>query len=473
MSPAKKSEAAKPKTAAKAVSKTNKIAPSKVVKKIPVRKIENKETIKTAADSFRIEDIWGEEEKAERSGPESEDRFMERIKNKFSAGNEEDLKSKETKNIQIKDRPLNLYRKISVSFILLTVILLAVIFYFSFVKLDIKVIMKEESVSNNLVVDIYQGGENREGAISGLVKKTYFDFSKEYDATGKNVTGEEVTGRVKIINNYGSNQPLVATTRLQSADGKIFRIKDTVNVPANGFVEVDVYADQSIKENAISPTKFTIPGLWAGLQDKIYAENSQSMTYQEKVQKFIQQADIDNALEDAKNNLLAKAREQAGDDMKNNYKQILYKLDDNSIKSEISAKQGEEKDKFTVKLTADVIAVAFKTDEIEKLAKDKLNASLDSNQELIKFNQDQAVYTVNSVNADQGTAAVNVAFDGVVLPRGNSVINKEKLVGLTEEQLNNYLSNIPEISNFEIKFYPSFIKKVPNLADKISIETEK
>jgi len=53
------------------------------------------------------------------------------------------------------------------------------------------------------------------------------------------------------------------------------------------------------------------------------------------------------------------------------------------------------------------------------------------------------------------------------------VIDRNKLLGLTSEQLNQYLSNIPEIAGYEIKFYPSFIQKVPNLIDRIKVEIKK
>lgn len=475
MSAVKKNETSKQKAAAKTAGK----APSSIkkipVRKIPVKKIEEvKQEEEKKIKDYSVDDIWAEE-------PEEEEKFSGKLKERFDFIKESTLESENKQNANVvhkvmplKDRSLNLYRKISISFILLTGVLLAVIFYFSFVKVDIKVALKEESVSNNLLVDIYsENSQAKDGSINGLVKKVSLEADNEYEATGKNIIGEEVTGKVKITNNYNKNQPLVATTRLQSADGKIYRIKDTVNVPANGSVEAEVYADQTTKEYAVGPTRFTIPGLWAGLQDKIYAENSEAITYQEKEQKFVQQIDIDNGLDDAKKLLIKKAEEQMGEDVKNKYKEILYKIDDNTIKSEISAKQEEEKDKFTVKINADVVFVAFNSEEIIRLANDKLKVSLEDNQQLVKFNEDKVIYSLNNFDTDQAAASVNVAFDGAVLPKDNAVLDKEKLVGLTEDQLKNYLSNIPEISNFEIKFSPAFIKKVPNLTDKINIETEK
>ncbi len=71
---------------------------------------------------------------------------------------------------------------------------------------------------------------------------------------GKNVTGKKAEGSVTIYNEFSNApQPLVATTRLETSDGKIFRIVKGVTVPGTtlvdgeikpGAIEVQVVADQ-------------------------------------------------------------------------------------------------------------------------------------------------------------------------------------------------------------------------------------
>ena len=121
----------------------------------------------------------------------------------------------------------------------------------------------QERISNNMIFDVYDkeraSGESANG-LAGVVNSLDLTYKKTYPATGEEIIGQEVVGEVIIINNYTKNQPLVATTRLLSPDGKLYRLKETVNVPAGGTVKAAVYADEPKEEMAIGPAcriKFT------------------------------------------------------------------------------------------------------------------------------------------------------------------------------------------------------------------------
>ncbi|MFH0891844.1 MAG: hypothetical protein V1867_03635 [Candidatus Falkowbacteria bacterium] len=393
---------------------------------------------------------------------------------------QKEKEEKETEEIIDKkyngSRSIKLYRKIALSFVVLTLILLAAIFYFSFVRVTITLIPNQERISNNMIFDVYDGEKHEEpdrNAVGGLVKKVLIKNSGEYEASGTEVIGKEAVGKVKIINNYNKNQPLVASTRLLTADGKLFRLAGTVNIPAGGSVDAEVYADEPSPEMAIPPTKFTIPGLWAGLQDKIYAESSEDVVYRQKVKKHIVQEDIDNGIRDLKQELLAGAKEEINEQYKD-YDQIIYKIDENSIKSEVQGKVGEEKDNFSVTMEADVIVVAFNDQTAVELAKQKFASALAENKELLSFDDKNIIYALNNYDHVEGLATINAAFEGkVTLKENSNIVDVNKLLGLNKDQLNVYLENIPEIAGFEVKFYPSFISKVPRLVDRINIEVKK
>jgi hypothetical protein len=68
-------------------------------------------------------------------------------------------------------------------------------------------------------------------------------------------------------------------------------------VPAGASVPAEVYADQPKQDQVIGAELFTIPGLWEGIQDKIYAESRvDSIKYQQKLRRIISQDDIDKAI---------------------------------------------------------------------------------------------------------------------------------------------------------------------------------
>ena len=370
-------------------------------------------------------------------------------------------------------RSVSLYRKIAYFFVALVAALLVFIFFFSVVKTTITLIPDQERVQNNLVFDVFDKDVSGAGekAIKGIVKKIELEEAKVYQASGKKIIGEEAVGMVTIYNNYTKNQPLVATTRLLSADNKLFRIKETVNVPAGGSIDVAIYADEASPEMEIGPSKFTIPGLWAGLQNQIYAESKEAIVYQKKTQGIITREDIDNAILDLKQDLITKAEAQLIDGKE--YSEIIYNVDDNSIESTTDGKIDEEKDSFEVKIKASVVAVAFNGAQALELAKQKLNNSVSANEEILSFDE-KIVYALTSFDLQQGSASINATFEGKVTLKENSeIINKNKIVGLKKEQLEVYLGSLPGIAGYEVKFYPSFIKKVPKLVDRIEILIKK
>ena len=99
---------------------------------------------------------------------------------------------------------------------------------------------------------------------------------KEIHAT--RVVAGRAGGMVTIINTTSRAQPLVATTRLLSSNGILFRITKSVVVPARGQVRVAAAADAIGAAGDIEPTRWTIPGLSRVLQQLIYAESRSAMT---------------------------------------------------------------------------------------------------------------------------------------------------------------------------------------------------
>lgn len=371
-------------------------------------------------------------------------------------------------------RSVSLYRKIAYFFIALVALLLMFIFFFSIVKTTIVLIPDQERIQNNIIFDVYDkdNGGAGEKAIKGLVRKLDIEETKTYPATGKRVIGQEAVGEVTIHNNYSKNQPLVATTRLLSANNKLFRIKKTVNVPAGGSVDVEIYADDPSPEMEIGPSRFTIPGLWAGLQDKIYAESKNNVVYQKKTNNRITKEDIDNSIRDLKQILLAEAKLEVSENYKE-YTEIIYNIDESSIISTVDGKIDEEKDEFEVSVEAIIIAVAFDNAQATTLARQKFDTSLSDNKELLSFNE-EITYTLSNFDFQQGVATINATFEGKVSLKENSeIIDKNKIVGLKESQLKVYLDSLPGIAGYEINFYPSFIKKVPKLVDRINVEIRK
>lgn len=382
---------------------------------------------------------------------------------------EENNSQSVSKNIPEKTKSINLYKKMVYRFLFLTVVLLLFVSYFSFVKLDITVHPERNDISGSLNFYAYSNGEqiNLDRAIKSSINKIEIEEKGVFESSGEKNSGGEIVGRVKIINNYSKNQPLVATTRLLSSGDKLFRIKDTVNVPAGGSVEVDVYADTVAEDMAIDPDKFIIPGLWSGVQDKIYAESYQKFEFVKDSKKYIMEKDIKDATESLNKKILEQSRIKAQSAIGSG-KQYVLSIDQNSAVVNQSKKIGEETPSFEISVKNIVNLISFETEDIVRLAKQKL--SMETGQDVSEIDADSFVYELVNFNSAKNLAEIKVSFSARTLLGSKDFINKKHLSNLNRKQIEAYLDNIKEIKSYELKFTPGFVERSPLLLDKIKIE---
>ena len=223
---------------------------------------------------------------------------------------------------------------------------------------------------------------------------------------------------------------------------------------------------------AIGPTHFTIPGLWSGIQDKIYAQSAEAFQYKENADKFILEADIENAMINLKQEIAAKAKKEINE-MYANYDNIIYEINEDSIEKTIQAKVGEKKNQFLATAKAIASVIAFNKNTVNEFAYAKMLQDIPDDKKLIKINQESFKYNLNNYNTKENTASVGVSFSAEVSLSNEigAILEKEKLLGLSKTQVEQYLSGRGDIENFRVEFFPSFIQKVPKLIDRIIIIT--
>ncbi len=373
-----------------------------------------------------------------------------------------------------KARSVRIYKRIAVGFSVLVFIILLVVLYFALVKATISIALNEQVINDQVVIAVYDRPQDFSlpaKSVRGLVKNVAVEQSKLYQVSGHDVIGEEVVGQITLYNKYNKSQPLVASTRLLSASGKLYRLKNSVTVPAGGQVVADVYADQAKPEMAVGAELFTIPGLWEGLQDKIYGQSLEgAIKYQQKLRRIIAQDDIDKALADLKQVLKDKVKADF-DNTYNDYDYKFYNLDELNLKFAVSGKVGEEKDQLPVSMSGTVEVIAFNSDQAQDLAKLSSAAKLPAGQDLLNLDTSNLKYELTKFDPNMVMAEVNMTYD--IKARANNkneIVDKNKIIGLSEDQLKQYLSNIKDIRTYNIEFYPAFIKQVPRLTDRIEVK---
>jgi len=443
--------------------------------------LEENETAETAEENSEIIDVY-EEENSEKERELNQD--TDKQKQFFSDLVAEIREKKEVeKNVDKRSKTssknkksIRLYRSLAWKFLILVGFLAVLVFYFSFSKLTILITPEVEAMNDTLFLKIanQSDSETRPGdartQVEGSVNELGVEIDKTYQASGEEYIGEEIIGTVKIVNNYSRSQALVASTRLLSSDNKLFRIKDSVNVPAGGEVEVEIYADKVSREMAIPPTRFIIPGLWVGLQDSIYAESEQAFTYTQKMQKYVKASDIQLAKSEAYDLILANAKERTPSI---DEQEVLYKTLE-PIDMTLEVEVGDKIDEFSIKVKATVVVIAISKTEVENLANTKLKVRVPDDKELSEFNPNSLMYVLEGYDEDNDVAKVKATFSGFMILRSDAnVIDKESLVNLKQGQIQTYLKDYPSINNFELEFYPSFIERAPHLIDRIEVKIKK
>lgn len=377
-----------------------------------------------------------------------------------------------------------LYKRLAIIFTTLVVILLALIIYFSVGKTVITITLEPQDIMVSFTQNIgplveEEQDDNRPkiktSKIEGYSISAEISGTEEFPITGEgNTVAAPSIGTVTIYNNWSEVQPLTATTRLLTPNGLLFRIKERVDVPAGGKVEnVDVYADEEGTAGDIEPTTFTIPGLWAGLQDKIYAESFQAMTGGERTINTLTQSDVTEARRSMINKLAIEARSEIEKNEKLVANQDVLPeqtLSPTALYVITNPALGEEAGSFDLTMTIRYVGVVLNEKELLEQAISQLESSLPNDEKIHTYNEDDLKFSMMDYDLEAGTALVQVTMPAKSTPLlANPIFNKKNIAGKSRSEIQSYLTKYDAISSVDIKFSPFWVSQAPNLVDHINI----
>ena len=301
---------------------------------------------------------------------------------------------------------------------------------------------------------------------------------------GKSSTsGKKAKGSVVIYNEYSSSpQTLIATTRLESPDGKIFRLTKNVVVPGTttiggslqpGAIEAEVIADQSGAEYNIEETRFTIPGFSGGPKfDKFYAKSSVPMTNGASSggdEPFaLSQQDIDNAKTKTEAAIKEKISEIISSELQEGEIALPQAEKITITKSISGTKIGDIVNSFNYNVQASVHVLVFSENDVKKIIKQSLSGqSQDFAQEISKIEY-------ANIEADFDNSLLNLKVLGEIKNIPNIDIEKikEEMLGKNSDQLKDIFKKYPYIKNINIEFWPSFISHISQYKSRIEVQID-
>ena len=164
------------------------------------------------------------------------------------------------------------------------IVIIAILSFFS--GGNFAYVPKSASISFNH--DVYTASKTGENALLFSVVKLSGEKSETVSASGEEQVSRKASGIIVVYNDASTvAQKLVANSRFEAANSKVYRIKDVISIPGKktvngvsqpGSVEVAVYADEAGESYNQNLTDFTLPGLKGSDRYKtIYARSKTSM----------------------------------------------------------------------------------------------------------------------------------------------------------------------------------------------------
>lgn len=368
--------------------------------------------------------------------------------------------------------PILLYRRIALTFAIIVAVLLIVVLYLSTMQAVIRV----TAVPKEVLVDFLirtTSIATTDSEVQGELKSGILQKTKTFTPSGtaQIQVEDRAAGKVVIFNDTSSSQPLVATTRLLTPDDLLFRLKNTVTVPAKSKIEADVYADQKGASGNIQPTTFIVPGLSEAKQKFIYAKSTEPFTGGIRYKSVLSQEEIDQSVESLKTEILENARSMLRAEVSKTYTGESFIVEE--IEKTIDVKAGDEVVSFDVALRVSVTAVFYDNDALKKIIERKLYEGIGQGQEFVDLGESERKVVVEQVNTKQGVARLHITQTGrAVASHVSDALDVGRFVGMSESEVERLLIEEDIATSVDIQFFPFWVRTVPRLKDHIYIEIQ-
>ncbi len=362
-------------------------------------------------------------------------------------------------------QPIRFYKAVAITFLCLTLGLLAVIVFMSAKRADITIITRSDAVDVNFSVMVGAGAPD--SPVKGTASSTVITLEKIFKPSGvKKVETGSATGVVTLYNTSAIAQPLVATTRLLSPNEVLYRLKKGVTVPSNGSIEAEVYPDKIDESSSITkPTTFTIPGLSSARQKEVYAKSTQSLSGTREV-GIISESDIKQAREVFIEALKDKAKELAALQFPTQ-KSFGFIA---QYTSEPDKTIGAETDSFVFTGKATVVLVAYKPEDLNQYAAQMLSQKILGNNENLQSTNGEPVVSFDSLDSVKNIATLKVSHTGTVnLDPNSRQLQKSLFFGKSEDEVRRYVMSLDHVQSVEMKFKPLWNHTVPQVADHVTV----
>lgn len=306
---------------------------------------------------------------------------------------------------------------------------------------------------------------------------------REFITTTRKIVNQKASGIIKVYNEFSSDpQPIIASTRFETPDGKIYRIAENVIIPGAKIeegkvipstIELRVFADRTGNDYNIKDlVNFTIPGFKGGAKyKKIYAQSKTPMEGGLKDEiMVVGDADAENAgtilIEELENELrknLSKAIPE-GFFVPENGETIAIKP------VTLIPERGAKADNFLAKVSGEIRTYGVKKSDAAQILAPKLQENgIDLEKNNVSLGRYEKIEFLGAAG-DQVTLGIGGEITLIFSPK--LPILKDILMSTTVTTLNEVFQKFESIESARVFFSPSWWRKIPTNPEALFVEVD-
>jgi hypothetical protein len=301
-------------------------------------------------------------------------------------------------------------------------------------------------------------------------------------ATSTHNVEVKATGVVVMYNTLSTSQPLKIDTRLSTKDGKIYKTKKAITVPAQkvvagksvpGSIEVAIYADVAGPDYNITASDFSVVGFkGTSKADKIYARGKGPVTGGSKgLEANISDTDL-SASKDAmnkelKDKLLAKAIAQVPTGFLYYPDGVFYDIHDTPTVSKVEGGSATLENKGTITI------ILFSEGKLTRYLAKKMVSQYDGADVTLDGLHDLVFALKNKDLISTPKDAKDISFtlkgEGTVVWSVDTESLRDTLVNKKKKDFQTILQDIPSIESAEVHMSPVWQSTFPQDKKDITV----
>jgi hypothetical protein len=371
------------------------------------------------------------------------------------------------------------------SIVALILIFLGVSTLFSNAK--VLITPKTSELSNlNIDIPIIDEKVGNKDLLNYKVLEINESATKIVDSEKEEAVENKASGVITVYNEYKTeSQKLIQNTRFETADGLVYRIKNSITVPGYtesagkktpGSIDVEVFADQAGDKYNIGKTDFKVPGFKGQEQyDFFYAKSKTEMTGGfVGTKNTVSTSTLTTIVKDLQgqitNQILQKIKDQTTDKYTYVYSPETFTF--------LEAKQNNASGKkVEVALSGTAKIYVVEKAELSKKVAEKGGRDYDGAPVLIK-DIDKLAIKIKQNDIEKGKEIIqnneilNVTGDAVIVWQNDSEQIKKDLAGKDKKELSQIISKYSGITKASASFTLFWNSRFPQNTNKINVEIE-